>query len=114
MKIKEDIEEIVAMGCDARKDKTRVPNNKTISEEHLTFVACSPNKGYIIHKTLGNKKGSSVSSKMVEVINATKSRKSLKIVHHDGEPANTGWKCKKFSNHMQSSLKNHVVLLKRQ
>ena len=77
----------IYLGCDARKDKTLMPNNQTAAEEHLTFVST---QGYICHKTMENKLARTSADKIMQTLEETNSLNSLKILSTDGENCNTG------------------------
>ena len=79
------------LGFDGRKDCTLMPKNQTAKEEHMTFVDTD---GYIAHKACSNKRGPTIASKVVEVLEENDSMDSVEIMATDGENANTGWKGK--------------------
>ena len=69
------------------------PKNQIVKEEHLTFISTD---GYIAHKTVSNKKGPTLATTVLEVLEENDSMNSVRILVSDGENANTGWKGNKL------------------
>ena len=85
---KPNIQRQSVIGFDARGDLTLALKNQLIMEEHMTFVDTAGN--YIDHRTLSNKKSTTISGHVMDILEKCDSFETIQILKTDGESANTG------------------------